>query len=658
MLALVLNARSVGNVETTVKFTTRAIQCLAFFVASYLSSVAAAELPTWDAAEIERIVDAAMADGLDASGVPGASIALVHNGKVLLAKGYGTADLDAGTPATADTPFRIASLSKLFTATAILRLDQRGALDLHDDIDRYLDFPLLRDFPEAITIHRLLTHTAGFETTDIGDAARSVEDVMPLATLIQSCMVRQSHAPGEIYAYSNHGYALLGLLIEKATGQSFDSAMDSLVLQPLGMSRSSFTQPLPDSIRQDISRSYADSHFALQRDYSQIGPADALVSTANDMAKFILMQLHGHPSIEPGVVEKMQAQQYAPYPTRYGMAYAWHENTFRGHRVLEHSGGQLGFASYVAIIPDAGFGFFIAQNLREGSLRSVPLDAILDLVLDRVIPDLPPAVEPPRDIDAIRDQYTGYYVSADYPRHSFERLLFELAFMGRDVMVNAPPPCTLEEPCRPDALAINSSKDRYYETRTEEFQHPTAWWATAAFDRNPQSGAVTGLYLDRRAYEKRPPWRLPALQRLVMLLMLPIVVFGAIVWPWLARRNDRGPRGEIISMRVMQVCAAIGLLALIALGLLLRIYAADDIQMDYGIRFEALLLMLASDCLKVAAVVAAVVVPIALARRYWRPVYRIFAVILGGQLLYSAWLLHISNVSLVAYLGSVPACAA
>ena len=599
-----------------------------------------------------------MSEGLQSSGVPGASVAIVHKGSVLLAKGYGTADIVRGTPVTPDTPFRVASLSKVLTATAVVRLAEQGSLDLHEDIARYLDLPLQRDFPDAITAHSLLTHTAGFETTDIGDAAQTPHDVMPLTQFVRSCMVRQSHAPGEIYAYSNHGFALLGLLIERATGMPFDAAMQELVLQPLGMNRSSFAQPLPGPLQRDISQSYSDSRIALTRDYSQVGPADALVSTANDMAKFMIAQLRGHPAIEPGVLATMQAQQYAPYRTRYGISYAWHENTFRGHRALEHSGGQLGFSSYLAILPDDDFGFFITQNLREGSLRSMPLDAILDLVLVRIVPDLPPAVEPPRDLTASRDAYVGYYVSAEYPRHSFERLLFELAFMGRDVMVNAPPDCKGDEPCRGDALAINSSSDRYYETRTDEFQHPTAWWATAAFKRDPVSGNVTGLFLDRAAYEKRPPWRLPALQRLAMMLMLPTVVIGAIAWPLLARRQVAIPRGQRFCMRALQICAAIGLLTLIALVALLRIYASDDIQMDYGIRPEALLLMVASDCLKIAALAALFITPIALLRRYWTPFYRIYAVILCTSLLHATWLMHISNVSLASYLGRTTICAA
>jgi hypothetical protein len=219
------------------------------------------------------------------------------------------------------------------------------------------------------------------------------------------------------------------------------------------------------------------------------------------------------------------------------------------------------------------------------------------------------------------------------------------------VIVKKPDPCGDETTCRPDALAINSDNDPYYETDENVFQHPTAWWATAAFRRVGGAEDML-LFLDRAAFEKRPAWRLPALQRLLMALMLPLAILGAIIWPLLARRRTGESVSERNSRRVVHLCATFGLLMLIALGLFLRIYAVDDIQMDYGIRLEALILMASADALKIAALIVTAVTIFALLRGYWGGMGRLFTVLLSISMLHSAWLLQLSNVTLLNYIGA------
>jgi CubicO group peptidase (beta-lactamase class C family) len=604
-----------------------------------------------DPSELELIVDSSMAEQMTALEVPGAVVAIVQGGDILLAKGYGHADVENAVPADASTPFRVASLSKVLTATAALRLARQGRLDLAADVESYLPFSLSRGFEDPITMHHLLTHTSGYETTDISDAARTVEEVLPLETLVRDHMVGQSHAPGTLYSYSNHGYSLAGLVVEIITGRKYAEAMRDLVLRPVGMDRSSFAQPLPPHIGESISKSYGDEMQPLQRDFTQIAPADGLVTTAEDMAKFMISQLQGLPEWETGLMETMQSQQYAPYPTRYGMAYAWHEDTHRGLRALEHSGGQLGFASYMVIIPELEFGYFIAQNRREGRLRNVPLNAILEEYFPRVVHELPDATQPPRDISTLVSEYVGYYISADYPRHSFERLLFELSILGRDVVVNEPPPCAEGEDCRPDNLAINSSEDRYYEVAPDIFQHPTAWWATAAFFRD-DNGDIAGLYLDKMAYEKRPAWRLPALQMVFVLVTFLLSIPAAVVWPVVGMKRSASRSSLAPLQRLVSTCAFVGLLTLALLGLVLRVYAFEEVQMDYGIRTIAWLFLCAADLMKIAVVVMILAVSYGIARRNWSAFKSGYLVVLSVALLHSAWLFHVSNVSLIGVLGA------
>jgi CubicO group peptidase (beta-lactamase class C family) len=179
---------------------------------------------------------------LPSSASRGAAVAVVQAEKILYLWGFGKADLARNDAVSAqESLFRTGSISKLVTWTAVMQLIEQGKLDLHSDINRYLDaFQVPATYPAPITLAHLLTHTAGFEDRGFGFYARSERDRVPPSTFLAERMPARIFRPGEVSAYSNYGAALAGYLVERAAGVPFEAYVDTQILAPLRMSNSSF----------------------------------------------------------------------------------------------------------------------------------------------------------------------------------------------------------------------------------------------------------------------------------------------------------------------------------------------------------------------------------------------------------------------------------
>ncbi len=187
------------------------------------------------AGRIDRLMKASYA-----ADAPGASVLIAHKGKVILRRGYGLANLEHASPASPETVFRIASLTKIFTAAAILALVDGGRLGLEDPVSAYLD-PM--PWPKGVpAIRDLLGHTSGVpDYLDRPDSMRWARDERTLRELISAFKDRApDFAPGERNAYSNSNYILLGAVLERATGKALAEALRELVLEPLGLRRTYF----------------------------------------------------------------------------------------------------------------------------------------------------------------------------------------------------------------------------------------------------------------------------------------------------------------------------------------------------------------------------------------------------------------------------------
>jgi CubicO group peptidase (beta-lactamase class C family) len=220
---------------------------------SQLPALSAAPAPN-DPQELEGFLDSVMATAMQQWQVPGAVILLVQDDAVIFSKGYGYADLERHVRVTPDgTMFHVFSLSKLFTATAIMQLVEQGQLDLDRDVNSYLTQVQVSDpFPQPVTIRHLLTHTAGFDSDqrEIGGFASADAAWLPLDRYLARRALAPIWPPGQKFVYTNAAYDLLGLVVEDVSGQAFADYMAERLLQRLEMGRSTFKQPPP--LRSDL----------------------------------------------------------------------------------------------------------------------------------------------------------------------------------------------------------------------------------------------------------------------------------------------------------------------------------------------------------------------------------------------------------------------
>lgn len=320
--------------------------------------------------------------------VAGAVVSVVKDGQTLLAKGYGFADFERRTPVVAEeTLFRPGSISKLFTATAVMQLVEQGKLNLDQDVREYLDFGIPRNFPEPITLRRILTHTAGFEESLKNLFASPNEPLKPLRDYLVAHMPAQIFRPGAVPAYSNYAISLAGYIVERTASQPLDQYLAERVFGPLGMTSSTFTQPLPEPLQHRMSSGYTTlAAGAKPFEMVPAAPAGALSATAADMTRFMLAVLNGGTLdgatiLRPETLAAMQSRQLELHPALHAMGLGFIEYSENGHIMWGHGGDTILFHSDMFLLPDARVGLFISYNSggsRPGSGRGEVRRAFLD----------------------------------------------------------------------------------------------------------------------------------------------------------------------------------------------------------------------------------------------------------------------------------------
>ena len=338
-----------------------------------------------DRAELERFVDSVIGEQMRIERIPGAAFAFVRGGRVLLKKGYGYANVATKQRVSADsTIFRIGSISKVFTAFALVQMGDRGLVDLNADVNRYLRRVRVPDaFGTPVTAIDLLDHTAGFDEVRPGTQAPSQDAVQALAQFLDT-RLRRVRPPGHTISYSTYGMTLAGELIEEISGLTFEEYLQRSILRPLGMANTNIT--VPDRLKQYVSRPYemgADSSVAEGRwEWYHTTPASSMNSTAADMARFMIANLATSGTESLGVMSGralrfMQRQHVTMHPRLPGFALGFYEDYVGDLRVLEHGGNVEGFSAQLVLIPDADAGFFVVNHREQSRLRDVVKEALL-----------------------------------------------------------------------------------------------------------------------------------------------------------------------------------------------------------------------------------------------------------------------------------------
>src|SRR5918993_2235817 len=496
--------------------------------------------------EVEKFLDKTFARQLEEYEIPGATVSVVKDGRVLLAKGYGDADAKTGKPVVADeTLFRMASLSKLFTTTAVMQLAQEGKLDLDKDVNVYLDEVEVPDtYPgRPVTLRHLLTHTAGFEDRFTGSGARDASDLEPLGRYLAEGMPARVRPPDEVMAYSNYGVALAGHVVEEVSGVPFDRYVEENVLDPLGMESTTFAQPVPPELGERMTPGYdiveGEPVAGESAGYPREAPAAAGITTATDMARFMIAHLqdgrYGDARIlEEATAKEMHDEQFTSHPRLDGMAYGFYEQTLNGERVIEAAGGNRQYHTRLALLPEHNVGIFVAYN-STGDGGDLAEDELVEAFLDRYYPEPPISAESPAEAaSGDTERLVGSYRLTRSNLTAFEKILTLLG--SATVTANADGSITTSGV--PSRKNLQGGEGPWAEQRWVEVK-PLLFRAEGSDEhiafRQDGEGNVEYLFGEALppvvAYEKLSFYESPGLHRGLLGRSVAVFLLTAVAWP-------------------------------------------------------------------------------------------------------------------------------
>ncbi len=390
-----------------------------------------------DPDEFERWLDETMADQLERHHVPGAAVVVVNDGDVLLAKGYGYADLESQRPVVAnETVFSIGSTGKLVTWTAVMQGVEDDRLDLDRDVNDYLTDSAVTvpdTYPEPITLEHLGTHSAGFEDGFAGMVAEDPDEIRPLEEILADHQPARVRPPGESVAYSNYGTALAGHVLAEQYDATFTAYADERIFTPLGMDDTTYAQPLPAELepRRAIGYTPQDGEYQAHDPVVWTLPPEggSLRTTATDMGRFMLAHLNegtygSERILEAETVREMHRRQFTKseaVPELNGMAFGFIEMDRNGETIVGHWGDTPRFKSLLALYPERDTGIFVVYNSPGGGPARFEL---LQAFTDRHYPQSDtPVVEPPNGAADRARELAGDYRSLTVSESSWERVL-------------------------------------------------------------------------------------------------------------------------------------------------------------------------------------------------------------------------------------------
>lgn len=353
-------------------------------------------------------VDTLVADALKSSGVPSASVAIVRDGKIVFAKAYG--DQGPGMPATsAAAKYQIASISKQFTAAAILLLENEGKLSLDDKVSKWVPDITGAD---KITIRQLLSHTAGIQDywPQDYDFAAMEKPVTPQEILDRWAKKPLDFEPGTAWQYSNTGYVVAGMIIEKASGMKLLAYLQKKILKPLGIDAMDQDYAIGKGFPQGNHRfALGPVRAAKPAAHGWLWAAGELAMSASDLAKWDIARIE-RKILTPADWEAQETaiKLTGGADTHYGLgvSIAYRDSA----RVVEHGGEAVGFLSDNYVIPEKRFAVVALVNADFGGAQDAITGGIADLLLPRApAPQLPLTIDQSRDLDAKRlfDQLRG-----------------------------------------------------------------------------------------------------------------------------------------------------------------------------------------------------------------------------------------------------------
>lgn len=362
---------------------------------------------------VERVreaVDSAMNAAIESGQIAGGTVAVVHGRDTVLLRAYGYADLEYMVPTPADAIYEIGSVTKQFTAVAILQLAERGLLELDTDFKHYLP-----DYPgesKGATVRQLMNHTSGIKGyTEIpGLMNEFVTLDLPVDSLVRLfASAPRDFDPGEAMIYNNSAYFLLGLIVEEVTGRTYADYVQEELLRPLGMTNSGYCSH--NAIVRNRAHGYDAGPDGLVRkaylNHKWPYSAGSLCSTVRDLLAWnhTLHVLQGDGLISPESYRQLTTPGTLSdgTPLRYAMGLSVFDK--RGHRVIAHGGGIPGFLSNVEHYPDLDITIVVLFNTAGPPGPGAIVNLVGETMLNETAHD--PVRPPPRELDRFTGTYRG-----------------------------------------------------------------------------------------------------------------------------------------------------------------------------------------------------------------------------------------------------------
>jgi CubicO group peptidase (beta-lactamase class C family) len=365
------------------------------------------------------------------------SVLVARGGQVLLSRGYGMANYELDVPNTPQTKFRLGSVTKQFTSMAIMQLETQGRLKVTDTVKTF--FP---DYPKGdkITIRHLLTHTSGVPNfTDLPEYLKAMTlPTTPLETVAKFKNLPLDFAPGEKWNYSNSGYILLGAIIEKVTGGSYEKFVRENIFRPLGMNDSGYDHAEEIIKNRASGYEYPDDKLANCKyvDMSIPYAAGSLYSTVEDLYKWD-RALYTEKLLPKAALEQMfrpfefkGVLSAEPAPTKASYAYGWMINSYAGHKEIHHSGGVNGFTTDILRFPDDDACVIVLNNSMT-AYTGVVSRSMADYLFGQTV-EMPAEKKAIILPAAVLDAYAGRYQPEGAP------LVFTLVREGDGLFIQVP----------------------------------------------------------------------------------------------------------------------------------------------------------------------------------------------------------------------------
>ncbi len=549
-----------------------------------------AQTDSIDVVAMSDFLDGFFATAMDSLHVPGAVFVFVENGRIVLKRGYGYANLSSKTPVDPDTTlFQIASISKLFTATAVMQLNEQGKVNLDEDVNTYLTaFKIPDAFTTPVTLRSLMTHTAGFDERSIGMAARTAKDWVPLGEYLTKRMPPRVRPVGESASYSNHGVALEGFVVEQVSGVPFNDYVVHNIFQPLGMAHSTFAviDPLPPTLAQGYDFDGLD-YVKAPYLYNNLIPAGGVLSTGDDMARFMIAHLQNGRFdnariLSDAAAQELHAHQFSHDPRMEGFAGQFFEDDVNGYPAIAHGGDLPGFCSLLYLLPETNSGFFVSMNADRDELRRL----LTNVFMDRFYPALR---QPPAPMRASPDfrQRAAHYVGHYRDNRHEEKTLAKLTVLTSEVEV--------AQGDKDGELIVHwgSAPTRLVEIgpglfRDQDADHRVIFKPS---DRSTRDRMDT----EHASFSKIEPWETARIQLLFIVAVL--VVFLSAIGASLGRgfshailrRPDDSDRTTRIARRLALAVAMLNLVMLGGLGWGLLGIDQNEFAFGMPLMFKALL---------------------------------------------------------------------